>query len=114
MRTADSSLGTSSDQSLGESLVDSQTISVEQGSTTTDSGSTEPNSEFEDFIDLSVTNKNFEVKAQQSLFAHQTTDDLLNLNTNSIDNNLDNISSDSHPKPIIAFEDNAARRQEVT
>ncbi|XP_033741778.1 LOW QUALITY PROTEIN: MAP7 domain-containing protein 1-like [Pecten maximus] len=116
MRTADSSLGTSSDQSLGGSLVDSQTIStsVEQVSTATDSGSTEPNSEFEDFIDLSVTNKNFEVKAQQSLFAHQTTDDLLNLNTNSIDTSLDNISSDSHPKPIIAFEDNAARRQEVT
>ncbi|XP_060069690.1 MAP7 domain-containing protein 1-like [Ylistrum balloti] len=116
MRTADSSLGTSSDQSLGGSLVDSQTIStsVEQVSTATDSGSTEPNSEFEDFIDLSVTNKNFEVKAQQSLFAHQTTDDLLNLNTNSIDNSLDNISSESHPKPLIAFEDNAARRQEVT
>jgi len=106
MKTVDS-LGTST-----ASLLDSQTTSssAEQVSITTDT--TEPNNEFEELIDLSVTNKNFEVK---QIYGQQSNEDLLNLNTNSIvDNSVDNISSETHPKPIIAFEDNAARRQQVT
>ena len=61
-----------------------------------------PDSEFEEVIDLNNRNKQL-----------ATAEDLLNLNTVE---NLDNrdAGEDIIPKPIIAFEDNATRRQEVT
>ena len=61
-----------------------------------------PDSEFEEVIDLNTRNKQL-----------ATAEDLLNLNTVE---NLDNrdAGEDIIPKPIIAFEDNATRRQEVT
>lgn len=59
-------------------------------------------SEFEEVIDLNNRNKQL-----------ANTEDLLNLNTVE---NLDNrdAGADIIPKPIIAFEDNATRRQEVS
>ncbi|XP_052103018.1 microtubule-associated protein futsch-like isoform X2 [Mytilus californianus] len=85
MRTVDS-LGTSvTDSSLYGSLTDSATTADHK---------------FEQIIDLAVTNAKY-----------NTSDDLLNCNTNiSFDNNQE---EETLPKPIIAFEDNATRRQEV-
>ncbi|CAC5377936.1 unnamed protein product [Mytilus coruscus] len=85
MRTVDS-LGTSvTDSSLYGSLTDSATTAEHK---------------FEQIIDLAVTNAKY-----------NTSDDLLNCNTNiSFDNNQE---EETLPKPIIAFEDNATRRQEV-
>lgn len=59
-------------------------------------------SEFEEVIDLNNRNKQL-----------ANTEDLLNLNTVE---NLDSrdAGADIIPKPIIAFEDNATRRQEVS
>lgn len=112
MRTVDS-LGTSvtTDSSLYGSLIDSQTASSysaggeEQVSSTTSTAHT-ASGDFEEYIDLNVNNRNTIINNSEDL-----------LNFNSIDNKLDNITTgeDSHPKPpIIAFEDNATRRQEVT
>ena len=84
MRTVDS-LGTSvTDSSLYGSITDSATTADHK---------------LEQIIDLNVTNAKY-----------NTNDDLLNCNTNiSFDEEEDTL-----PKPIIAFEDNATRRQEVT
>lgn len=112
MRTVDS-LGTSvtTDSSLYGSLIDSQTASSysaggeEQVSSTTSTAHT-ASGDFEEYIDLNVNNRNTIINNSEDL-----------LNFNSIDNKLDNITTgeDSHPMPpIIAFEDNATRRQEVT
>ncbi|XP_076077193.1 uncharacterized protein LOC143047801 isoform X15 [Mytilus galloprovincialis] len=86
MRTVDS-LGTSvTDSSLYGSLTDSATTADHK---------------FEQIIDLAVTNAKY-----------NTSDDLLNCNTNiTFDNNHE---EETLPKPIIAFEENATRRQEVT
>ncbi|KAK3585149.1 hypothetical protein CHS0354_034282 [Potamilus streckersoni] len=105
MRTVDSWEGSQSGSlSYGGGLVDSHM-------------SFEPHSEgqFEEIIDLNVTNKTLDLKSQQlqdNLLSN--TGDLLNLN--DIDNNIDNSGFDVSdvPKPIIAFEDNATRRQDVT
>ncbi|VDI12266.1 Hypothetical predicted protein [Mytilus galloprovincialis] len=85
MRTVDS-LGTSvTDSSLYGSLTDSATTADHK---------------FEQIIDLAVTNAKY-----------NTSDDLLNCNTNiTFDNNQE---EETLPKPIIAFEENATRRQEV-
>lgn len=85
MKTVDS-LGTSvTDSSLYGSLTDSATTADHK---------------FEQIIDLAVTNAKY-----------NTSDDLLNCNTNiTFDNNQE---EETLPKPIIAFEENATRRQEV-
>jgi hypothetical protein len=84
MRTVDS-LGTSvTDSSLYGSITDSATTADHK---------------LEQIIDLNVTNAKY-----------NTNDDLLNCNTSiSFDEEADTL-----PKPIIAFEDNATRRPEVT
>lgn len=109
MRTADSFGSSQSGSNLGESLVESQTL------TTSDS------TQFEEIIDLNVTNN-------KTLLTQQITDSFLNNHSEDLLSNLNNYESidnscmvgggdsdSTHPlgKPIIAFEDNATRRQDV-
>jgi hypothetical protein len=83
------------DASLGTS------VTVEGSFSASITDQVHPESEFEEVIDLNNRNKTL-----------SNTEDLLNLNTVE---NLDNrdAGEDIIPKPIIAFEDNATRRQEV-
>ena len=89
----DSSISMRTVDSLGTSVTDSSLYgSITDSATTADH-------KLEQIIDLNVTNAKY-----------NTNDDLLNCNTNiSFDEEEDTL-----PKPIIAFEDNATRRQEVT
>ena len=77
--------------------VDSSVDSSLYGSFT-DSASTADH-KLEQIIDLSVSNSKY-----------NTSDDLLKCNTNI---GFDGQGEETLPKPIIAFEDNATRRQEV-
>ena len=102
MRTIDSSV---TDDSVSGSLIESQS----QATTDTDRVSSQPE-QFEEYIDLSVNNKGVDV---HSTSPFRTPDDLLNFNSrHSLDNR--DAGEEIIPKPIIAFEDNATRRQEVT
>ena len=101
MKTVDS-LATSTDASvLGGSLSGSQSAYVITGDIEHEVSS---DKDFEQVIDLSVTNRNFEESSIRQ-------EDLYNLNTTD---NCDNSSDINHPAPIIAFEDNATRRHEIT
>lgn len=86
--TTDASLGTS--------------VTVEGSLSASHTEQVPSETEFEEVIDLNNRNKTL-----------TNTEDFLNLNTVE---NLDNrdTGDDIIPKPIIAFEDNATRRQEVT
>ncbi|KAK3098236.1 hypothetical protein FSP39_017473 [Pinctada imbricata] len=100
MRTIDSSITT--DDSVSGSLIDSQS----QAESGLSARQQEP---FEEYIDLSVSNKGVDVHSS----SYGNSDDLLNFNTrHSLDNR--DAGEEIIPKPIIAFEDNATRRQEVS
>eukprot|EP00105_Crassostrea_gigas_P020218 XP_011438953.1 PREDICTED: MAP7 domain-containing protein 1-like isoform X20 [Crassostrea gigas] len=92
----DSSISMTTNDSLGTSF------SVDSSLSASRSEQVPHESEFEEVIDLNNRNKQL-----------ANTEDLLNLNTVE---NLDNrdAGADIIPKPIIAFEDNATRRQEVS
>lgn len=104
MRTVDS-FGSSQTESFGGSFFDSQALTTSQ---------TEP-SQFEEIIDLTVSNKTLRSQQLQDRLINHS-EDLLNLN--NIDNSCMSPSGDlsSLPgKPIVAFEENAAsRRQDVS
>ncbi|XP_062572850.1 titin homolog [Saccostrea cucullata] len=92
----DSSISMTRDDSLGTPVTVDSSLSASQ------SQQVQPDSEFEEVIDLNNRNK-----------ALANTEDLLNLNTvEGLDNR--DAGDDIIPKPIIAFQDNATRRQEVT
>ena len=103
MRTVDS-FGSSQTDSFGGSFFDSQTLTTSQ---------TDP-SQFEEIIDLTVSNKTLKSQQLQDRLLNHS-EDLLNLN--NIDNNCMSSSTNDATtipgKPIIAFEDNASRRQDV-
>ena len=102
MRTVDS-FGSSQTDSFGGSFFDSQGLTTSQ---------TDP-SQFEEIIDLTVSNKALRSQQLQDRLMNHS-EDLLNLN--NIDNNCMTSAGDSAlpGKPIIAFEENAAsRRQDV-
>lgn len=101
MRTVDS-FGSSQTDSFGGSFFDSQALTTSQ---------TDP-SQLEEIIDLTVSNKTLKSQQLQDRLINHS-EDLLNLN--NIDNCMtsDSESSSLPGKPIIAFEENAARRQDV-
>ena len=102
MRTVDS-FGSSQTDSFGGSFFDSQTLTTSQ---------TDP-SQFEEIIDLTVSNKTLKSQQLQDRLINHS-EDLLNLN--NIDNNCMSSAGDATSlpgKPIIAFEENASRRQDV-
>ena len=98
MRTADS-FASSQTGSIGGSLVDSQNLPTSEST------------QFEEVIDLNVHVTNRTLKAQQ------LAENFINHNLNDNDDltMIDSSDSASHSvgKPIIAFEDNATRRQDV-
>ena len=102
MRTVDS-IGSSQTDSFGGSFFDSQTLTTSQSS--------DP-SQFEEIIDLTVSNKTLKSQQLQDRLINHS-EDLLNLN--NIDNCMTSVddSSTIPGKPIIVFEENAARRQDV-
>ena len=103
MRTVDSITSSQSD-SFGGSLFEPQTLTTSQNS--------EP-SQFEEIIDLTVSNKTLKSQQLQDRLINHS-QDLLNLN--SLDNCMSAVDDSSMVpgKPIIAFEENATQRQDVT
>ncbi|KAL5009688.1 hypothetical protein ScPMuIL_011993 [Solemya velum] len=98
MRT-DPMVNSQADASLADSLVESQNFQEQV--------SNQMCSDFEEIIDLSIANRNFEVKSQLQTGLVGTSEDLLNFN------NIESTAEDKLPKPIIAFEENSNHRQDV-
>ena len=105
MRTVDSITSSQTD-SFGGSFFEPQTL-------TTSQSSSDP-SQFEEIIDLTVSNKTLKSQQLQDRLINHS-QDLLNLN--NIDNCISSSVDDTSMipgKPIIAFEENtAAQRQDV-
>ncbi|XP_046360808.2 ensconsin-like isoform X10 [Haliotis rufescens] len=96
------------DSSISMKSVESVTASMNDGMT--ESGLVTSQNDFEEIIDLSVTNSNKNIQlncGQES--RGDNSEDLLNFN------NLDGASEDNTNRtPLIAFEENSAARQDVT
>ncbi|XP_046560225.1 LOW QUALITY PROTEIN: ensconsin-like [Haliotis rubra] len=94
------------DSSISMKSVESVTAPMNDGMT--ESGLVTSQNDFEEIIDLSVTNKNIQLNCGQESRGDNS-EDLLNFN------NLDGASEDNTNRtPLIAFEENSAARQDVT